>query len=235
MSEKKVTIPVAEPNEVLERAKGFWAKYSKLIIYIGGALIIIAGGWLGYKNLVLAPKIEKSAEVIFPAEQLFDKMTQGGFNKDSINLVLNGGEGISTGVVKIASTYGGTPAGNRANYIAGACYLHNKEFEKAVRYLKEFSTDATQVQTAAYNMMGDAYAELKKNDDALEYYKKAAAVNTKDEFMSAESLFRAATFAEVSGKSKDAIDLFQKLKEDYPKNTHSADVDKYLAKLGVFK
>ena len=44
-------------------------------------------------------------------------------------------------------------------------------------------------------MMGDASAELNKNDDALDYYKKAANVNDKDEFTSSEFLFRAALFA----------------------------------------
>src|SRR5436190_9508510 len=177
MAEKHVTAPVVESNEIVERAKGFWAKFSKPIIYIGGALIVIILGWVIYTNMIIGPKETKSADVIYPAEQLFDKMTQSGFNKDSINLVLNGGNGITTGVLKIASNYSGTPAANRANFMAGACYLHSKDFNKAIKYLKEFSTDATQVQTIAYGMIGDAYAELKKNDDALEYYKKAAAVN----------------------------------------------------------
>ncbi len=224
-----------ETNEIVDRAKGFWAKFSKPIIYVGSALILIVGGWIGYKYLVLAPKEVKSADVIFPAEQLFDKMTQTGFNKDSINLVLNGGSGITNGVIKIASGYSGTPAGNRANFIAGACYLHSRDFNKAVKYLKEFSTSATQVQTAAYSMLGDAYAELKKNEEALDYYKKAASVNEKDEFMTSESLYKAASFAESTGKTKEAIELYQKTKKDFPNNTHVADIDKSLARLGIFK
>lgn len=233
MAEKQVTAPVIETNEIFEKAKGFWAKFSKPIIYVGSALILVIGGWLGYKYLVLEPKAAKSADVIFPVEQLFDKMTQSGFNKDTINLVLNGGAGITTGVLKIASAYGGTPAGNRANFIAGACYLHNKDFNNAVKYLKGFSSDATQIQTAAYSMLGDAYAELKKNDDALSYYKKAASVNTKDEFMTSEALYRAAAFAESTGDSKEAIDLYQKNKESFPKNIHIAEIDKSLARLGI--
>jgi len=235
MAEKQVTAPVVETNEMFEKAKGFWAKFSKPIIYVGSALILVIGGWIGYKYLVLQPKEIKSADVIYPVEQLFDKMTQTGFNKDTINLVLNGGAGISTGVLKIASTYSGTPAGNRANFMAGACYLHNKDFNNAVKYLKEFSTSATQIQTAAYSMLGDAYAELKKNDDALNYYKKAASVNTKDEFMSSEALYRAGAFAESTGNTKEAIELYQKTKDEYPKNSHAAEIEKSLARLGVFK
>ena len=234
MAEKQVTVPVVESNEIVDRARGFWAKFSKPIIFVGSALILLGVGWLAYKNMVLEPREAKSAELIFPAEKLFDKMTQTGFNKDSINQVLNGGSAVTTGVLKIISNYGGTTAGNRANFIAGACYLHSKDFTKAVKYLKEFSTDATQVQTAAYTMLGDAYSELKKNEEALEHYKKAASVNTKDEFMSAESLFKAASFAESTGNTKEAINLYQRIKNEYPKNNHSADIEKYLARLGVF-
>lgn len=184
MAEKQVIAESAESVEIIERAKGFWAKFSKPIIYIGSAIILVVGGWLGYKNLVKLPNEQKAADIIFPAEQLFDKMaTQAGFNKDSINLVLNGGNGISAGVLKVASTYGSTAAGNRAHFIAGACYLHNKDFNNAIKQLKEFSTSATQVQAAAYNMLGDANAELKKNDEAFDYYKKAISVNPKDDFM----------------------------------------------------
>ncbi|MDO9374477.1 MAG: tetratricopeptide repeat protein [Bacteroidota bacterium] len=235
MAEKQVIAPVAESNEVVDRAKGFWAEFSKPIIYVGSAVILLVAGWIGYKSLIVEPKEVKAADVIFPAEQLFGKMTQTGFNKDSINLVLNGGNGIPSGVLKIASNYGGTTAGNRANFIAGACYLHSKDFNKAIKHLKDFSTDATQVQGVTYSMLGDAYSELKKNDEALDYYKKAAAVNTKDEFMTSEHLFKAAQFAEATGKTKEAIDLLQKIKAEYPASTHNADIDKNLARLGVFK
>jgi tetratricopeptide (TPR) repeat protein len=235
MAEKQVTVEAVETNELLEKAKGFWAQFSKPIIYLGSLIILGTGGWLLYKNFVLIPKEEKAAELIFPAEKLFDKMVQQGFNKDSINLVLNGGNGISTGMLKIISNYSGTTSSNRAHFIAGACYLHNKDFNNAIKHLNDFTTGATQVQTAAYLMLGDANAELKKNDDAYSFYKKAASLNTKDEFMTPEALFKSALFAENIGKTEDAISFFQKIKEEYPKSSHANEVDKYLARLGVIK
>jgi tetratricopeptide (TPR) repeat protein len=242
MADKQATITdtEVEKNEIVERAKGFWARFSKPIIYIGGAIILLAGGWLGYKNLVKTPNETKSAEQIFPAEQLFDKMTQQGFNKDSITLVLNGGNGI-TGVLKVAGNYGSTAAGNRAHFIAGACYLHNKDFNNAVKHLKEFSTISNQPQSAAYRMLGDAYSELKKNDDALTYYKKAVdVVDVKDESTRFLSLSRLALFCEATGKTKEAIGYYQQIKDEITPaflrdNRIDFQVDKYLARLGVTK
>ena len=43
MAEKQVTVIEVEKNEIVERAKGFWAQFSKPIIYIGGAVILLAG------------------------------------------------------------------------------------------------------------------------------------------------------------------------------------------------
>jgi TolA-binding protein len=236
MAEKQVTTEVVETQtDVVGKAKDFWAKFSKPIIYVGSALILVIGGWLGYKNFVKEPNEAKAAEMIFPAETLFDKMTQTGFNKDSINMVLNGGNGLTAGVLKVANTYGGTAAGNRAHFIAGACYLNNKDFNNAIKHLQDFSTKATQVQAAAYSLLGDAYSELKKNDDALSYYKKAIGVNAKDEFMTPEALYKAGLFAETIGKTKEAIEFFQRIKDEYPKSSHAAEMDKYLARLGEVK
>ena len=236
MAEKQVTTEVVETtNDVVVKAKDFWAKFSKPIIYVGSALILLIGGWIGYKYFVKEPNEAKAAEMIFPAESVFDKMTQSGFSKDSISMVLNGGNGITAGVLKVASNYGGTAAGNRAHFIAGACYLNNKDFNNAIKHLKDFSTSATQVQAAAYSLLGDAYSELKKNDDAMEYYKKAIGVNSKDEFMTPEALYKAGLFAESTGKTKEAIEFFQRIKEEYPKSSHAAEMDKYLARLGEVK
>ena len=83
-------------------------------------------------------------------------------------------------------------------------------------------------------MIADASAELNKNDEALEYYKKAANVDDKDEYTSSEFLFRAALFAQSTGKIKEAVELFKKIKEEYPLSEKAADADRYLAKLGEF-
>jgi tetratricopeptide (TPR) repeat protein len=85
--------------------------------------------------------------------------------------------------------------------------------------------------------LGHAYSELKKTDEAMSYYKKAASVDEKDEGMTTEALFIAARYAEATGKTKEAIEMFQKLKDEYPSSLKvmSGDVDKYLAKLGVTK
>lgn len=220
--------------DALTRVKGFWDNNSKPIIYIGAAIILIAGGWLVYKYMVKLPKEEQANNAVFPIQKRFSEFSnaQSDSTKNTLAQVVLNGDGVNTGALKFISKYDGTAAANLCKYYAGASYLHLKQFDKAIKYLKDFDTDATQIQSRAYGMIGDAYAEQKKNNEALDYYKKAAEVNTKDEFTTSEFLFRAGLFAETIGKKKDAIDLYKKLRDDYPLTDRAATIDSYLARLG---
>jgi tetratricopeptide (TPR) repeat protein len=152
---------------------------------------------------------------------------------DSLQKALNG-DGISLGFVKVADKFGGTKMGNLAKFYAGDCYLRTGDFAKAAKYLEEFSTPSKQVQARAYKLLGDANAELGKNDEAISYYKKAANYFTDDNANSAEYLFFAAALSEKTGKTKEAIALYQELKDKFPGTQQSSEADKYLAKLGVY-
>ncbi len=240
MAEKQVKAETTEAVDVVERAKGFWAAYSKRIIIAGSVVIVLSLAYFGYKYLIKLPNERTANDLIFPAEKLFGKMaSESSYNKDTVNMVLNGDKAAGvTGLLKVAGSYGGTKSGNRAEYMIGACYLQLKQFDKAITHLKDFDGNgANQVQSKAYLLIGHAYAEQKKTDEALDYYKKASAISDLDEGMSSEALFIAGRYADAVGKSKDAIELFQKLKDKYPASPRvsSGDVDKYLAALGVTK
>ena len=225
-------------GSLAQKTKAFWMKNAKILAIIIGVIILGVAAYFAYDKFVVEPKEQQANEAIFAAESLFDKMAVSGFNADSINIALNGGaiEGQKvTGLLTVASKYSGTPAGNRATYMVGASYLHSGDFDMAIKFLKDFDGNgASQVQMKAYEMLGHAYAEKKNTEEALSNYKKATTVNTKDEAFTADALFLAANYAEATGKKKEAIELFKKMKEDYPTNSAvaSGEVDKYLAQLG---
>lgn len=223
-------------TDVLDKAKNFWDANNKLITYVGSAIILVLAAFIIYRYMFLQPKIEKSNDIVFVTQKYFSEFATA---TDSAKIqlatkVLNG-DGVNAGALKIINNFSGTPAANLCQYYAGACYLSLGQYEKALTHLKKFDADgATQIESRHYGMMGDAASELKKNDDALNYYKKAANVNTKDDFTSSEFLFRAATFALSVGKTKDAISLFKDLKEKYPLTEKASNADRYLAQLGQF-
>ncbi|MFT4092456.1 MAG: tetratricopeptide repeat protein [Niabella sp.] len=215
-----------EINETVERAKDIWAKNGKAIGLVLGALVILAGGFFAYKEFIVKPKQAEAADKSFKAEAYY--------RMDSINLALNG-DGVNPGFIKIAGTYSGTKTGNLAKFYAGVCYLKLNQNAKAVEYLKDFSTDSKQIQQRAYLLLGDAYGDMGKGSEALDYYKKAAHYFESDQQASSDALFRGAYLAQHVLNNKDeAIELYKELKEKYPRTQQGFEADKYLAQLGVY-
>jgi predicted negative regulator of RcsB-dependent stress response len=223
---KTVNRPLQHQPETVDRTKDFWSQYSRPIIIAAAAIILLALGYLGYKKFIQEPKEAKAAEAIFKAEDYF--------RMDSLSLALNG-DGINPGFVKIADQYSGTKAGNLAKFYAGAAFLQIGDAIKAVKYLDDFDTDAKQIQARAYKLLGDAYAEQGKNNEALNNYKKAAHHFENDEANSSDYLFMAAYFADRVVKNREqAIELFKELKNKYPRTERGFEADKYLGQLGVY-
>jgi tetratricopeptide (TPR) repeat protein len=218
------TQPEPEQIEVLERAKGFWEKNSRMILYISSAVILLAGGYLGYKYLILLPNEQKAQEEIYKAE--------ANFRKDSVSLALNGNNS-TPGFLKVIKKYGNTRTGNLAKLYAGESYLQLGDYKNAVRYLEDFDAHgAKQIEAKSEGLLGDAYAEMKQNDKALDHYKKAGTIFPEDAVLSSEYLFRAGMLYEVMGKNKEAIEQYKLIKEKFPRSEKGYNIDKYLARLG---
>jgi tetratricopeptide (TPR) repeat protein len=214
----------AKSEDVVLKAKNFYTQYQKPLLTVIIVIIVLIAGWVGYKNYVVAPKEEEAENAIWKAEQYF--------RQDSLKLALNGDK-FNHGFIYVINNYGSTKEGNLAKYYAGLCYLRTGDFNKAVSYLKDFSTSAKQIQMMAYGALGDAYSELNKNDDAVNYYKKAANEFTDDATMSSEYLFRAALKLETLGKNSEALDLYKELKEKYPNTERGFAADKYIYRLSI--
>lgn len=212
-------------QEVVDKAMGYWEKNSKKILTVAIAIIVVAGGYLAYKNLIQEPGELKANEDLFAAEN--------NFRKDSFNLALNG-MGATPGFLKVISKHSGTKAANLAHLYAGQCYLQLGEYQKAADQLQDFSAyGAKQVEAKAAGLLGDALAELKKNDDAIAQYKKAGTIFPDDQAISSEYLFRGALLSEMNGKPEEALELYQIIKDKYPRTEKGFVIDKYLSRLGA--
>jgi len=226
MSEKKQVQDVESNEVIIAKAKDFWTRNSKIILGVGTILLVLVGGYWGYKNFVQNPKNEKAIDAMFKAEDYY--------RKDSVRLALNG-DGQYIGFLKIMDKFSGTDAANMAAFYAGSCYLKLDDNANAVKYLKKFSTDAKQIQQRAYKLLGDAYADLGNGKEALDYYKKAAHHFEADENASAEALFLAAYLSDrVLKNQKEAIELYKELKQKYPRTQQGYEADNYLAQLGEY-
>lgn len=229
MAEHKTTSKPASSQEFdlqhsVDRAQDFYTKNKNIILFALVAVVAIIGGTIGYKRFFKEPNEKKAQESIFAAQNYLAV--------DSFKLALNG-DGNTYGFLQVIDKYGGTKAGNLAKYSAGVCYVKLGEYQKGIDQLKAFSSEDLVLQPLANGLIGDAYMELNKADEAVSYYKKAGAAN--NDLISPIYLLRAGLALEKSNKPQDAIAVYQEIKQKYPQTNEGREMDKYLARLGVVK
>ena len=210
-----------------------WQRIQKPVLTVLLIVVIIIAIWFGYKKFVVEPRNTSANNALSAVQTAFQQATFAPtVDTATYKLVLNG-SGATKGALYIIRNYGSTDAGNLAKYYAGESYLRLGDFNNAVKYLKDFSTEQKQIQMMAYGSLGDAYSELKKNTEAIDCYKKAAATFESDEIDAAQFLFRAASLSEISGKTQDAIGLYKELKDKFPNTQEGMQADKYINRLAV--
>jgi len=210
----------AQIEETLTKTEQYIEDNQKSLTVIVGAIVAIVAIYLGFTNFYLEPLEQEAHADMYMAEIYFEK--------DSFNLALNG-DGQYLGFLDIADEYGLTNAGNLANYYAGLCYLHTAQFEDAIEYLSDFSSDDIILSTLALGCIGDAYLELEDNSRALKYYEKAAD-NASNDFTTPRYLMKQAIVLEMDEEYEDALEMYNQIKEDYSKSQIAQDIDKYIAR-----
>lgn len=221
----KKNTPAPEGNEKLKElvndAEFFFERYRNVIFGVLVGLLVLVGGFLGYKNLVKLPKEKKAKDAVYAAQEMF--------NVDSFQLALKG-TGAKLGFEAISKNYSGTGVGNTANFYSGVCHLKLGNYQEALNYLDKFKPHTDLLEARKHGCMGDAYAELKQMDKAIESYQKAGDV-TDNDLTTPVYWFRAALALELKGSKKEALDLYKKVNNLYPDTQEGMASETSIAKL----
>lgn len=195
-------------NDKIAQSEALFIKYKKQIITLAVAIVVIVGGTLAYIYGYSKPREEKAQELLGIVMQRYV------MNQD-FEHALNG-EGKTMGLVKIASKYGSTDAGNLAKYEAGVCYYQQGKTKEAIKMLEGYDTKGDQTISAqALFALANCYAANKQLDKAVETFKKAAD-QTDIPALCSEYLFQAGLILENQKKNDEALKLYQDIKLKYP-------------------
>lgn len=216
-------------DEGASRTEEWAVKNQKYIIGIVGAVALVVLGYLGYNKVVAEPKAKDAMNEMYTAKSYFDEAVNGASADSLYRMALDGGEG-KYGMLDIINEYGGTPAANQANYYAGMAYLNLKDYQNAITYLQNFSSDDKMLNPIAKGGIGDAFVQLEQPEEALGYYEKAFKANVND-FTTPLYLMKAARVAINIGENQKALDYLTRIKSEFSASNEAKDADVLIGKV----
>ena len=211
----------AHIEETLSKTEQFIEENQKSLMTIIGAIVGIVALFSVYQNFYIKP-MEKEAQAEMYMAELY-------FQKDSFNLALNG-DGQYLGFLDIADDYSSTNVGQLANYYAGLSYLHTADYDNAIEYLGDFSSDDIILSSLALGCIGDAYMELGDTDAALDAYADAVN-NSANDFTAPRYMMKQAMIYTSNGDNNKALDLFKAIQSDYKTSREANGIEKFIARV----
>ena len=196
------------------RAEAWVARNQNYILAAIGAIVAIVLVYLAYMNFVVKPLNEESTNAMAQAQAYFKEGMQDPTVQDSLYSLALDGDGVTPGFVEIIENYGSSDAAQLATYNAGMIYLQQGDYEQAISYLDDFSSDDPILGALALGGIGDAFAELNQLEDALEYYQKAVSFADND-LTTPRFLLKGAQMAMAVSDNSKAAKFLQELKENY--------------------
>jgi len=221
-SPKKADETLVDIVEVKEHAADFFEQYQYYILGAVGLLVLIFGGLFAYNNFYKAPKQQEAVEQMYQAQIQFER--------DSFTLALTNPGGGFTGFLDIIENYKGTKAANLSMYYAGISYLNLGQYDAAISYLKDFKPAGEVLPAMKFGALGDAYSEKEDFNQAMSFYKKAAASHP-NEAITPYYLKKIGMLHERNANWSEAKKAYQQIKDKYPNSPDGRDIEKYIIRV----
>ena len=208
----------SEMEQQVTKTEAFFEKNKKAIIIAVVAVIAIVVGAILFNNYYLEPRANEASTELAKSQELFDQQQ---YDK------------ALAGFQKVASDYSSTDAGNLAQLYIGLCQANLGKWQEAVNALESFSSKGDQmISPAAEGALGNAYANLKQLDKAVDHLKKAADMADNNS-LSPTFLIQAGEILESQGKKDEALKLYQEVKEKYFNSMQYQTIDAYIERASV--
>ena len=228
--EKNVEEQSTENISFISKSEQFIEKYKNWLI--GGVIVIVVIilGIFGVKKFISEPRKAKANTEAYPAEFYFTEASEAeamGDYRRALYGDSTSNDKYSIGLLAIIDKYGSTPAGNRAKYEAGICFLHLGEYKEALKYLDKYNGKDQLTPVLDEMMKGDAEVEQGNNDAAIKHYNKAASMDD-NPITAPFAYFKAGMVYLMNNDKAKALENFNKVKSDYPESPLSMQMDGFI-------
>lgn len=218
-------------NQTQEQLKSIEESLTKAEMYVednkNNLMVIVLAIALGfsaffaYDRFYVQPNENNALTEMYMAEKNFEQ--------NKYQEALDGDEQYA-GLLEIIDTYSGTNAANLAEYYAGISYLKLGDAEAAIEHLDNFSSDDEMLAPIAKGAIGDAFSELGQNEEALNYYVKAAELRTNN-FTTPVYLMKAANAAYSLGNTDQALSLYTRIQDEFASSREGQNISKYISRI----
>lgn len=187
------------------------------------ALVVVAGGFFYAKNR--AADNERALTDLARVYQLYDN--------GQYQIAIDGvPERNIPGLKSIVENYGGTDGGNLARFYLANAYFQTGKYDEALEEFDDFSTSEQMLEVSRLAGIAACHEAKGEYRDAATSFEKAATSYTKD-VNAAENLNHAAANYALAGDKEKALELYKKLKKNYPTTSAAREADRYIAQLSI--
>lgn len=178
---------------------------NKKIIFIGiGIVAVVAAFVLSYLFIFKNPRTNnswKAYDFVYMQQQ---------------KQMLAGDTAVAKAYEKVANQFSSTDAGNIAKLSAAQAFYDAKNYDAAIKYLNKFDISEPQLKIAAKILLGDCYVNKKNYKEALSAYDNALGMADNNTEIAPYILFKEATIYDAQKKYGQAIECYEKIKNEYP-------------------
>ncbi len=202
------------------RFLNFYDENKKIISYVFTGIIIIVIGVIIYLNNLSANN-ERAAIELGKIFQYYDQ--------ENYQLAINGDPNRNLqGLKMISEEYGNTRSGKLARFYLANAYFETGEIEKALQEFEGISFSDDLLQASVYAGIGACYESKGDYKKAAKYFEKAG-TESAENVLNPEYLITAARNYANAGDKNKALEILNKVKNEYKDNQSVREIDKYIS------
>lgn len=200
MSKKiKKDEPIA-PDQALSKAEAFVTKHKKAFI-IAILAIFAFVGFNAFNEDATEKKENTEAEAAIANIEATWQSMQPQAALDSF--------------LEIIDLYNGTNAANKAHFYAGIIYSQQENYEEAINHLSKYNGSDKIIAPKAKQLLGNCYSQIEDYDNAIRLILEAASL-ANNVAVTPACWRDVAAMYEAQGKNDKAMNLYKKIKDEYP-------------------